>query len=610
MTAAEAKSEIDPEALTPTDGSTEDQAWKPDECPVLAKLAAGEMLLALRTEPRSILGSALVALLRGDRMVADQELERATADAAGNWARLQACAQVADVSGHRKIAVDARAEALAALRRMQSGSGSDEAEIQLARAQMRVGQLDDAMARARSLAGRARSPNRVFELLRELGLHEDARAVAREKKIHDALLARLALDCGEYDTATAIARSADVPVIGAAAAMLSGNLDDAESLLNAADDSREARVWRAELLFRRGQLEEAEVAARRVHAQFRNVRASIIRLIAAASLHEHRGPGPSWSEVAHSFDLLRSRAFEPVMGREDSEALLESRTAAVRLLRQLLESMAGSWGGQPTHILAGQLLPLEIGLSTRTQSSLLLKEFQRTRDIAATRSAFFELQRAYPWSPFPLTYFGEFLLWLGETSEARQAFGRALRLDTRTRWAFAGLSLVALRNGHPLLGWLISRVGIMRCGRLPESTVTGVDGEAAFKVGLHRVAEPLLRRATSDRPGRHGARALLSSLLLRRGEVEAATEEWHTLRNLAPGLSFDLPEIPSSPAIDLFVERLGGNRSSWFASGIVNGEFKVLTPTKDVQRAATAVLRAFSNYRRSVMAQSEKPALP
>lgn len=562
------------------------------DCEALRALAEGRMVDALRAEPRCEEARALVAALRGDRAAAVQALRAALAAAHGNEGRARACAVVADACEEHDVSIGAREAATAALasNRRPGCPPPADGQIEIAQAELRARRPKAALARLSRLDGPGSDPDVLFRLLRDLGQHDEAAQLAERTSISPALTARLALDRGDAAYALEIASEADLKDVEAIALVLLGRLDAAARAFAAAEMPDSGDIWRAELLLRQGEFERAAAAAKSIANRNHSVAAMVVWLAAAAS---HRVPAWRWRRRMNSdpsHELFRAHGLEPLVSADDSHALTQSPDDAKRIAFAVLDSLRGARTGQLTRLVGGSLQSVTPAGATREMAVEIQRRFRTGTDSEKTRAAFEALQKKFPWSPYPWTYFGEFLLWLGDSAGARSAFIRALRCAPN-RWAHVGLSLVSVLHGRPGAALVMSRLGVLLHGTLPQSTVTGLEGEAAVRLGLHQRAVPLLRRATTDKPGRNGARAFLALALLRLGKTADAAREWDTVRNAVPALATDLPAEPDPEAIATLTDRMRGNRSSWIITGEVDGTVRVLANAVTVQRAAEEVLR-------------------
>lgn len=396
--------------------------------------------------------------------------------------------------------------------------------------------------------------------------------------------ARLALQAGRPEEVLAIAEQLPPIYIGHAL-ILMGRCQEALALLEKLEPTGVSLALRAQALSACGRVWSAyryAVQASRLDA---SLPVYAVRLAVVSRLPLPDWLWRLWVWGDDGFDPLRSGAFEAYV--DDSE-LTNRRRAVRRAADKALRDLA-------SHFHLPNPDP-RFGKSSRLKAIEILRKLPMGADASVLLEEFRNLQVHYPWSPYPWTYGGELLLWMGESGKARKWFLHALR-HPLTRWGYVGLALCDVLQGRPGRARLVSRLGVLLCRRLEESTVPGVEGEIERLLGRSRQAERLLRAACSQRPGRHGARANLAILLDEQGRSEEARVEWEALKRALPAVARDCGSIADSAG--LFLQSLSGNRSSWLQSAVVDGEFRVFPSTTEMATFGREALRIARRRQRS-----------
>ncbi|MFT6395334.1 MAG: tetratricopeptide (TPR) repeat protein [Bradymonadia bacterium] len=543
--------------------------WRLSESEFLKHVEANDFSAAMQIEPTVPLAVAMKHMMLGEPGKARAELRSAIVQGSGDTSRLLCVSLVAQAAE----LIDVRVECLESVSDDEDRGRTAESRAQLASALMELGERERALECAIQVEVEAlEDRSGLLELLYILGDFEAVRSRLRPG-LDTEHTVRLALAEGRYQEVLDWDTPADIPVQRGAALVCLGRHAEGLKELRRGPQTDEAEMWIAEAELKLGSLRSAEDLAADVERRHGAFAAHAVRMAATA-----RGAVPDviwsrWTVKRMGFDPLRGGAFAEF---GDDRAALSSRRAARMLFDSTLHQMRGirvlplsRWDEE-----SASLRLVEPGCSTRERSSGILSRFSRERDVAAAESAFAKLQVDFPWSPFPWTYYGELLLWLGRVEDGRTAFVEALK-RSRTRWAFVGFSLCELLRGNPRRAKAASRLGVLVVGSLPESTATGVQGEAEYELGNYKAAVALLAEAIGTRPGRVGARTNLALTYLALGDEERAQGEWEEVSRTMPALANVAVRPSLKETLLEFRRSLLGNRSSWFRSGMMDGEFRV-----------------------------------
>ncbi|MFT5352870.1 MAG: tetratricopeptide (TPR) repeat protein [Polyangiales bacterium] len=162
---------------------------------------------------------------------------------------------------------------------------------------------------------------------------------------------------------------------------------------------------------------------------------------------------------------------------------------------------------------------------------------------------------------------GELLMWLGHYDEASTELDAAIAEDPRTRWAYIGLSALALQRGDAEEALRLNDDGIRAMGGTIGGSVHIHRGEALRLLGRHVEAKEALVQALQLHPARISASLNLALLAHATGDERLGVSMLNRLREQAPGLLSDARRQLEGPVTDAHILRealamLGANRSS------------------------------------------------
>jgi tetratricopeptide (TPR) repeat protein len=152
----------------------------------------------------------------------------------------------------------------------------------------------------------------------------------------------------------------------------------------------------------------------------------------------------------------------------------------------------------------------------------------------AAISAYEALFEDFGHSPLVYTHRGELLLWAGRYDEAAADFEEALRLESTTRWAWAGLGACFIFRGEPMRALATFLLGRTRA--LPALTTDAYRGEAWRALGNQRRAVAAFERARALHPARASVHLNLALHHALARQPHAVIDHIVTFRDLAPGL--------------------------------------------------------------------------
>ncbi len=348
-----------------------------------------------------------------------------------------------------------------------------------------------------------------------------------------------------------------------AARMLDGDvtaaLDDVTTASQLDPTDPEAAVWRAEALLRLGDVEgalaEVQRGAERSDDGSDYVAAQLVRGVALC--RAGRFPGMPDHVLRPAIDALCGDA---------------SSTPVAERMERALAALRGNRSVTPTRVCDdGSLARVEGAPSPRVPAKRALWRYVETADVDVALAAFAEVHADYPDAAEPSNYEGELHLYAGDYAAARRCFERALSRYGRSRWAFIGLTAVAVLEGRCDAALDVIARGVAASGP-PGPTAYVYRGEARRRLGLFDDARADLEHAVQSHPTRVGAWVNLGLLQLDVGDP-ASADTLRALDALAPGLVADArAELGDAPAVDDVASRrallshmlvmLRGNRGS------------------------------------------------
>lgn len=134
---------------------------------------------------------------------------------------------------------------------------------------------------------------------------------------------------------------------------------------------------------------------------------------------------------------------------------------------------------------------------------------------------------------------GELLMWLGRYDEAKSELLAAIDEDPRTRWAYIGLSALALQAGNGEEALRLNAEGVRAMDGTVGGSVHVHRGEALRLLGRHSEAKDALLFALQLYPARISASLNLGLLAVATGEEDLAASMLQRIHTQAPGLLSD-----------------------------------------------------------------------
>ena len=222
-----------------------------------------------------------------------------------------------------------------------------------------------------------------------------------------------------------------------------------------------------------------------------------------------------------------------------------------------LAALRGNRSWTPTAVRPdGSLARVFVTTSARVRSKRALVRFTSTADAAAGAMEFAAIRAAHPDAAEPHNYEGEMHLYRGDHAAARRCFERALARYERSRWAFIGLTAVAVLEGRCEEALAVLERGVEVSGP-PGPTAFVYRGEAHRRLG-HRVeARRDLEHAVTMSPSRVGAWVNLGLLQRSEGDTAGLARTMEALGRLAPGFVADAGGV-----LEEMLVMLRGNRAS------------------------------------------------
>ncbi|MFO7564881.1 MAG: tetratricopeptide repeat protein [Enhygromyxa sp.] len=309
------------------------------------------------------------------------------------------------------------------------------------------------------------------------------------------------------------------------------------------------------------------------------------------------------------------------------QALASMRTADLcAAVEAGLAALRGNRSVYATHVVDGRLTRLHARTGCRHQSRWAL-QLLRVASGDECLARFAEIVARYPGSSLPLCHRGELHLWLGNFEAARADLEAAIASVEGTRWAYMGLSTLALVRGDPQACLEINARGVEVMQGTEGPAIHVYRGEAKRLLGRDAEAIAELEQALEWHPARASATINLALSYQRAGERSGFERLWLRLRDeQAPGLLSDAAhelgltiigddDWQPDDAVKLAVlERslamMGGNRSSglityWTGDGKLR--FVPLWPSEGagphardhehLEQAKRVLLKALAHYK-------------
>lgn len=196
-------------------------------------------------------------------------------------------------------------------------------------------------------------------------------------------------------------------------------------------------------------------------------------------------------------------------------------------------------------------------------------------------AAFDEDVRIHGWSGALMrAHRGELLMWLGRYEEAESELLAAIDEDPRTRWAYIGLSALALQAGDGEEALRLNAEGVRAMDGTVGGSVHVHRGEALRLLGRYPEAKDALLLALQLHPARISASLNLGLLAVATGEEALAASMLQRVRTQAPGLMSDARRqvrqrqaeegTTTERVLGEALVMLGANRSSTCMSYVAN----------------------------------------
>ncbi len=410
-----------------------------------------------------------------------------------------------------------------------------------------------AAARALIFAGDFPGARRALARAHELGaaavsLAERARLAAWEG---DAARARdLANQSRDLEDSASALRTLGV------CAALEGELELAARRLDEAlardPDDPEALTWRAELLMRAGQFEEAVRLNERGAVRAEGYPLTYWMLQLRITLG--RGdPQPILSP--NRFDELRDGLLEIY---PEAAALLATgrHDDAIAALDEALRRLRGNRSEYATFLRDGALVRVKT-LDAPRQASRDTQLWVRSAPPDYVLRGYDRVLQRHGHSPLVLAHRGELKLWLGDIDGAARDLEAAIELEPETRWPYIGLILVETLRGAPERGLEIGRRGVEAMHGTTGPALFGYRGEALRLLGRLDEAITDFEEALHARPRRIPSTINLALARHARGDADALRGPFNELVQRVPGLMSDAARerghrlfAPSPDALD------------------------------------------------------------
>jgi tetratricopeptide (TPR) repeat protein len=385
----------------------------------------------------------------------------------------------------------------------------------------------------------------------------------------------------------------------------------------------QAHVWLSEAYLRVGRLDEA-------HAQLHHGTMQADGFLFVAWLLRFLIVAAEQQRPDEILTPNRTEEFDAAL-RELAPGLAESALASMRCddLTQAIEAALANLRGNrsvyATHVIDGRLTRLHARTGCRHESRWAL-QLLRVATGEECLARFEAILAKYPGSSLPLCHRGELHLWLGNYQAARADLEAAIASVEGTRWAYMGLSTIALIDGDYQECLDINARGVKVMQGTEGPAIHVYRGEAKRKLGRPDEAIAALEQAIEWHPARASATINLALCYLQTGQREPFERLWLRLRDeQASGLLSDaahelgLPifgdgDEPSdehkAAVLEHSLAMMGGNRSSgllsyWTRDGKLR--FVPLWPNAGVgphvrdrehlEQAKRTLLKALAHYK-------------
>jgi tetratricopeptide (TPR) repeat protein len=415
------------------------------------------------------------------------------------------------------------------------------------------------------LASGADDPWRGLMLLR-------VGAVAEARALGGVSAATVALWSRDYEVARGLLGATEGPEadrVRAALAVATDAPDAAQALQRAMAGAPDVDLgtlfaWRAAWRLQHGDPEgcvddarSARAVSRLGHPAARALQVRGMAARAAATLHVK-----VWKDVA---DVMPPGS--PAPADPASRADVDAAAAAV------LRAFGGNLSPWPTVLVDGQPVPFQAVVDPRDAAANLAGSFALAApEVLLSRLE--ALAHTCPASPYPWSYRGELLLWLGRYEDAARALDRAIALREDTVWAWIGRGAADLLQGDPDRALARWDEGVRACRGFEGPTLAAYRGEAWWRKGELDRARASLDAAIARHPSRLGAFVVRAIVAAAQGDPTIADTLAARLRVTLPGLAVDAdaqaPTSDSAAWLTACLHLMRGNRSSSTATWVTD----------------------------------------
>lgn len=410
----------------------------------------------------------------------------------------------------------------------------------------------------------------VADSLMEVGALEQLRVLLEQHSDSEARsrLAELYLFAGELDRARATAADNGLGLrVRAAADVLEGQLERAEASLNQFQDRRAAdHVWRAELLFRRGDLEGAARELEVARAEVPDYLAA--KLVWARLSLETSGRDRESADL--SFEGLLAGQIQALgISVEVRDGYVE-RGELQRVVSEALAVLGGNRTPLPTRVVDDGLKRVHVPASSR-HVTRRAQHTARWRGIAASTEAVDRVLAELGGDPVAACYRGELDLWRGDGEVALACFERICAHDSRIFWSWVGRGAAHLLLGQPERALEVLDEGKRQSGR-EGASLPVYEAEARWRTGAHAEALDAIRRVTDTQPRRAAAWVLQCLIANDAAQPALRDDTFDVLCTRVPALMADAAKLATGSAVisdgaavevcRSALELLRGNRAS------------------------------------------------
>lgn len=275
-------------------------------------------------------------------------------------------------------------------------------------------------------------------------------------------------------------------------------------------------------------------------------------------------------------DVLSFPRFQEVLGAMEALGFSLPRSAdeARVLLDSMRTALRGNYGEQATHVVGGALkrLPPSGREGPRSASRIALESL-RSHSLDEVLSALEEVERRHARSSLPACHRAEALLWAGRLDEAAREFERAIAMVRGTRFAWIGLTGVAMLRGAYDEALRVCAEGVRVMGDTSGPAVFIYRGEVLRRMGRLEEARADLELAVRRSPRRLSATINLALI-----SDEAKYAE--VVFDRAPALMSDarrgLERPTTRQVLERALELMRGNRSTSLITYWARGRMRLV----------------------------------